>query len=107
MTLPVVLDWAVQTAIAFISTIAFAIIFHSPKNQYIFAGFTGAFGWLIRHCTEYGFILRYPEDKTDITGIIYEPWHFRFVGQAAAEEMTRDGLCLEEYLGQVNSSSEN
>ena len=68
---------------------------------------TGAFGWLIRHCTEYGFILRYPEDKTDITGIIYEPWHFRFVGQAAAEEMTRDGLCLEEYLGQVNSSSEN
>ena len=44
-------------------------------------------------------ILRYPEDKTDITGIIYEPWHFRFVGQAAAEEMTRDGLCLEEYLG--------
>lgn len=47
MTLPVVLDWAVQTAIAFISTIAFSIIFHSPKNQYIFAGFTGAFGWLI------------------------------------------------------------
>lgn len=69
---------------------------------------TDAFDWLIRHCTEYGFILRYPEDKTDITGIIYEPWHFRFVGQTAAEEMTRDGLCLEEYLGQVDTAdSEN
>ena len=64
---------------------------------------TGAFDWLIRHCTEYGFILRYPEDKTDITGIIYEPWHFRFVGQAAAEEITREGLCLEEYLGQTGN----
>ena len=63
--------------------------------------------WLMANSWRYGFIHRYPNGKTDITGIIYEPWHFRFVGQAAAEEMARDGLCLEEYLGPVNSSSEN
>lgn len=47
MTLSVLLDWTIQTVIAFVATIAFSIIFHSPKSQYIFAGFTGAFGWLI------------------------------------------------------------
>lgn len=47
MTLAVALDWAIETVIAFISTIAFAIIFHTPKKQYIFAGFVGGFGWLI------------------------------------------------------------
>lgn len=47
MTFSVLLDWALQTVIAFIATIAFSIIFHSPKEQYIFAGLTGAFGWLI------------------------------------------------------------
>lgn len=47
MTPTVLLDWAIQTAIAFISTIAFAIIFHTPKKQYVFAGLVGAFGWLI------------------------------------------------------------
>ena len=59
---------------------------------------TAEFLWLREHCWEYGFILRYPEDKTDITGIIYEPWHFRYVGVAAAETMMAEGLCLEEYL---------
>jgi D-alanyl-D-alanine carboxypeptidase len=53
--------------------------------------------WLMEHCAEYGFILRYPKDKTDITGVTYEPWHFRYVGAAAAEIM-ESGLCLEEYL---------
>lgn len=67
---------------------------------------TAAFQWLMEHCTEYGFILRYPEDKTEITGIIYEPWHFRFVGQTAAKEMTASGLCLEEYLGQAGSTDD-
>lgn len=47
MTLSVLLDWTIQTAIAFVATIAFAIIFHSPRSQYAFAGLTGAFGWLI------------------------------------------------------------
>lgn len=54
--------------------------------------------WLLTHCAEYGFILRYPADKTDVTGISYEPWHFRYVGKQAAEEIMSRGLVLEEYL---------
>jgi len=54
--------------------------------------------WLTQHCTQYGFVLRYPEDEQEITGIVYEPWHFRFLGVDAAEEMARTDLCLEEYL---------
>ena len=54
--------------------------------------------WLLRHSVEYGFILRYPADKTAITGVAYEPWHFRYVGSAAAKDMTSKGLCLEEYV---------
>ena len=46
----------------------------------------------------YGFVLRYPEGKSYITGIGYEPWHYRYVGIEAAEQMYRDDLCLEEYL---------
>lgn len=56
--------------------------------------------WLLANCTRYGFILRYPDGKQEITGIIYEPWHFRYVGEAAASEIMEQGLCLEEYLGQ-------
>ena len=55
--------------------------------------------WLMEHCWEYGFILRYPNDKSDITGIIYEPWHYRYVGVEIAMEMRDSGQCLEEYLG--------
>lgn len=55
--------------------------------------------WLMEHCWEYGFILRYPEDKQDATGIIYEPWHYRYVGKEAALAMKASGQCLEEYLG--------
>ena len=54
--------------------------------------------WLMAHCHEYGFILRYPNGKSDITGIIYEPWHYRYVGKDAAEEIMSSGLCLEEYI---------
>lgn len=54
--------------------------------------------WLIENCSQYGFILRYPKDKTDITGVIYEPWHFRFVGKQAAKEIMNNGITLEEYL---------
>ncbi|MBP5231050.1 MAG: M15 family metallopeptidase [Clostridia bacterium] len=53
--------------------------------------------WLAENCWRFGFILRYPEDKEDITKIIYEPWHFRFVGRVAATEMHESGMCLEEY----------
>lgn len=54
--------------------------------------------WLMEHSWEYGFILRYPQSKSRITGIIYEPWHYRYVGKKAAKEITEAGICLEEYL---------
>ena len=54
--------------------------------------------WLMEHCAEYGFILRYTKDKQNITGIIWEPWHYRYVGVELAKEITESGLCLEEYL---------
>ncbi len=54
--------------------------------------------WLMEHSWEYGFILRYPKDKSEITGIIYEPWHYRYVGQEDAEQIHTLGVCLEEYL---------
>ena len=56
------------------------------------------YGWLAEHAHEYGFIQRYPEDKTKITGISYEPWHYRYVGVEAATEMYEKNLCLEEYI---------
>ena len=54
--------------------------------------------WLMEHCWDYGFILRYPDDKTEITGITYEPWHYRYVGKKAAKYMHKHDMCLEEYL---------
>ena len=54
--------------------------------------------WLMKNSWKYGFVLRYPPEKSSITGIIYEPWHYRYVGRQAAEEMYTRGLCLEEYL---------
>lgn len=58
--------------------------------------------WLKENCYKYGFIVRYPEGKEKITGIIYEPWHYRYVGVEAAEEIMKNGLCLEEYLEQTD-----
>ena len=57
--------------------------------------------WLMEHCAEYGFILRYPTEKSALTGVGYEPWHYRYVGEAAAGEIMSRGLCLEEYLGET------
>lgn len=67
------------------------------------AGFqyTKEYKWLEEHAADYGFILRYPENKQNITKIIYEPWHWRYVGVAAAKAMKASGQCLEEYLGKV------
>ena len=62
--------------------------------------------WLMEHCWEYGFILRYPRDKQDITGITYEPWHYRYVGAEAAEEIMKKGICLEEYLGVIDTGQD-
>ena len=54
--------------------------------------------WLMQNSWKYGFILRYPNDKTAVTGIIYEPWHYRYVGRENAKAIYESGLCLEEYL---------
>lgn len=56
--------------------------------------------WLMNNCYKYGFILRYPKDKSDITGIVYEPWHYRYVGKRAAKEIHDEGICLEEWLAE-------
>lgn len=61
---------------------------------------TPAYKWLIENCADYGFILRFPKGKEDITGVVYEAWHFRYVGKDAAKEIMENGLCLEEYLEQ-------
>lgn len=57
--------------------------------------------WLQKNCSQYGFILRYPEGKEDITKVSYESWHFRYVGEKAAKTITEQGLTLEEYLDQI------
>lgn len=59
---------------------------------------TKEFSWLVKNAQDYGFILRYPENKTDKTGMNYQPWHWRYVGKEAAKAMNKSGLCLEEYL---------
>lgn len=57
-----------------------------------------AFDWMMAHCAEYGFILRFPDGAEDITGVIYEPWHYRYVGVEAATDIMSRGITLEQYL---------
>ena len=54
--------------------------------------------WLMANCQDYGFILRYPNGMSETTGIIYEPWHYRYVGKEHAANIMSNGLCLEEYI---------
>lgn len=56
--------------------------------------------WLAKNCWKYGFILRYPLEKSDITGIVFEPWHYRYIGKEAAKEVMEKNITLEEYLEQ-------
>lgn len=63
--------------------------------------------WLNEHAHKYGFILRYPDNKEEITGILYESWHFRYVGEEAAVFMKENQLCLEEFLDLVRRQDEN
>lgn len=63
---------------------------------------TDAAKWLKENAHKYGFILRYPKEKEEITKIKYEPWHFRFVGVEHATEIYKRGICLEEYLGEID-----
>ena len=62
--------------------------------------------WLAQNCHKYGFILRYPSNKTNITGITYEPWHYRYVGKEHAAEIMEKGITLEEYLLELGQSEE-
>ncbi len=62
---------------------------------------TPAAAWLKENCWKFGFILRYPENKTPVTGIDFEPWHFRFVGRKHAKAIMQNGLCLEEYVASI------
>ena len=55
--------------------------------------------WLAKNCWKYGYILRYPENKVNITGYAYEPWHIRYVGKKLAKYLYKHDLCLEEYYG--------
>ena len=62
--------------------------------------------WMAEHCAEFGFILRYPKDKEDVTEINYEPWHLRYVGVEAATYIMDNGLCLEEFYDQLQAAIE-
>ena len=59
---------------------------------------TATVQWLAAHCADYGFVLRFPQDKRDVTHVMGESWHFRYVGQEAARYMTDNNLCLEEFV---------
>lgn len=61
------------------------------------------YDWLAENAQRYGFIYRYPADKTELTGVANEPWHYRYVGKDAAEEIHERGICLEEYLAESKS----
>lgn len=61
------------------------------------------FTWMQEHAADYGFVLRFPKDKQEITGITYESWHYRFVGINNAKEMNRLNMCLEEYVEYMNN----
>ena len=60
------------------------------------------YDWLNQNAYKFGFIIRYPDNKTDITGVIYEPWHYRYVGVEVATEIYYQDICLEEYLEKIN-----
>ena len=66
---------------------------------------THAYKWLSENAYKYGFILRYPADKTDVTGYDYESWHYRFVGRYHATAIAESGLCFEEYLELIRDHS--
>ncbi len=75
-------------------------IYRNPKGKELEN--TATFQWMSQHCQDYGFIVRYPADKSgsadSVTGIIYEPWHFRYVGVEAARYIMENHLCLEEFV---------
>ena len=67
---------------------------------------TKGFKWLVKNAQNYGFILRYPKDKQDITGITYESWHWRYVGKEHSKIIKEKGYCLEEYIDYLKGTQE-
>ncbi len=70
-------------------------------NTYDSFADSAEYAWLMKNAYKYGFILRYPKEKEDVTGIVFEPWHWRYVGVEYAKKIKDSGLCLEEYLDSV------
>ena len=64
---------------------------------------TRAYEWLTAYAAEYGFILRYPEDRQAATGVVFEPWHWRYVGRENAAKISASGLCFEDYIAQLHA----
>lgn len=67
----------------------------------------GVYSWIYENCHKYGFILRYPEGKTEITGVAPESWHFRYVGVPHATYIYQNNITLEEYISEIKSYTEN
>jgi D-alanyl-D-alanine carboxypeptidase len=71
---------------------------YNSSTGYTYLDGSGSYAWIDENCYQYGFVVRYPDGKSAITGMDYEPWHLRYVGKVHAEAMTKGGYCLEEYI---------
>ncbi len=80
-------------------------IHNLPQPMQTFSN-SDEYKWLIEHCADFGFILRYPQTKENITGVRYEPWHFRFVGREHAQIIMEQGITLEEYISTLDTQNE-
>lgn len=76
------------------------LAFDINSTEWAFAD-TAEGKWLAENCHKFGFIIRYPKGKEELTGYVYEPWHIRYIGISAATEIKNLGVCLEEYLGVI------
>ncbi|MCD7845071.1 MAG: M15 family metallopeptidase, partial [Oscillospiraceae bacterium] len=80
------------------SGLAADILESADQDMEPYIGGSGLMLWLEENCAAFGYVIRYPDGKTDITGVEYEPWHLRYVGTEAAMYMMENDLCLEEFL---------
>jgi len=84
--------------------LAFDLVDNSYRNLDEEQENTAVQKWLMENSWKYGFILRYPGDKSEATGIIYEPWHYRYLGRDLAKAVYESGLCLEEYMDSISNT---
>jgi D-alanyl-D-alanine carboxypeptidase len=78
--------------------LAVDLLEYQGQDMESYIGGSGLMDWFAKNCCRFGFVVRYPDGKTDLTGVEYEPWHLRYVGEAAATYMMDNNLCLEEFL---------